>query len=294
MAQTTDNKATISFKKLQGKAHTDDAKAIGNEAVENRVNVHGSNVWSNTIDSTPATAVSAGVAEFINDAVFVEDVTTNGHSFYLTYPVGHDREGERITTAIPPSYGSGYEIAVKLVGGATLAVGDARNWVYDYENGYYWQQDSSATPDPDIADLYVYVGETVSDTLTNVQVPGRFTFTIQSGGSWDNATVPVYQVGETYPIQITKVKATVIGSATPQLTFNLEERNDGSLNSAGTDIMASDLTATATGAETTNFANPSQEVLEVNDFLVFTTGASAQSGTVDSITVTVFYNTIIS
>jgi len=294
MAQTDSNKATISFKKLQGKAHTDDAKAIGNEATENRVNVHGTNVWAEAISSTPATAVSAGVAEFVNDAVFVEDVTTNGHSFYLTYPVGHASAGERITTAIPPSYGSSYEIVVKLVGGATLAVGDGRNWVYDYENGYFWQQTAGASPDPDTADVYAYIGDTVRDSLDNATIPGRFTFTIQSGGSWDDAVIPVYQVGETNPIQITKVKATVIGTTTPTLTFNLEERNDGSLNSSGVDILASDLVADADGAESTDFSNPSQEVMEANDFLVFTTAGGAESGTVNSVTCTVYYNTLIS
>ena len=169
--QTDTNKATISFKKLQGKAHTDDTKALGNELYENRINVHSNNVWAEDVDSTPATAVSNGVAELINDAVFVYDHTSNGHSFYLTYPVGNPNAGDRITTAIPPSYGPGYEINIRLAeaigGDFKLYVNDDRGWVYDYENGFFWQQTPNSSPSVATADIYVYIGETAADKFAN-------------------------------------------------------------------------------------------------------------------------------
>ena len=75
----------------------------------------------------------------------------------LQYPAGwagsRGSPGERITQAIPPSFGTGYEIAINVVGGDPLAVLDARNWVYDYQNGIFWQQTASASPDVEFGDL---------------------------------------------------------------------------------------------------------------------------------------------
>jgi len=90
-------------------------------------------------------------------------------------------------------------------------------------------------------------------------------------------------------MRITKVKASTVGISTPTLTFNLEERSYGSVNSAGVEILSSDLVADADGQETTDFANPSQEYIEINDYIVFTTNTSAESGETHSVTVTVFY-----
>ena len=91
MAQTTDNRAIIAFKKLFGKAHTDDAKAIGNEALESYVQTTASQIFAESISSTPATAVTDGVAEVVTNADFVEDVTSNGHAFTLAVSSGMGR-----------------------------------------------------------------------------------------------------------------------------------------------------------------------------------------------------------
>lgn len=115
---------------------------------------------------------------------------------------------------------------------------------------------------------------------------GHFVFTLQAGDSWDDVAVPVFQVHENTTIRITKVVAAVIGVSTPTLTFNLEERSKNQLNSTGTQILTSSLVATATGAETEDFADPSSDQ---TDYIVFTTSTSAQSGTVYSVTVTAYY-----
>jgi hypothetical protein len=77
-----------------------------------------------------------------------------------------------------------------------------------------------------------------------------------------------------------------MGSDTPALAFNLEERAYASLNSAGTDVFASDQTADEDGIEINSFSNAE---IAANAHVVFTTGTSAESGTVDRIHVTVYY-----
>lgn len=183
MAQTTDNKASIAFKALFGKSHTDDAKAIGNEAEPFNLVSHYSKIFAEAIDSNPAQAVTDGVAEQITDADLVEDVTSNGHGFLCKYPTGHGKAGQIIKLAIPPSFGSGYEIAVKDSGGTPIPVLDARNWVYSYNEGVYFQQTPSASPAPAKADLYVYIGDTVQAILdTDVLKTSDIGTTVQA---WD-------------------------------------------------------------------------------------------------------------
>jgi hypothetical protein len=96
----------------------------------------------------------------------------------------------------------------------------------------------------------------------------------------------VYQASKNGSITITEVQATVMGSSTPTLDFNLEERAYGSLGSAGTDVFSSDQTADADGITIDSFNNAG---IAQDAHIVFTTGTSSESGTVDLITITVWY-----
>jgi len=126
--------------------------------------------------------------------------------------------------------------------------------------------------------------QVASSTLARTGI-FQTTFTIYADSSWDNEVVPIWIAPRDTTITIVQVDATVMGTTTPQLTFNIEERTFGSLASAGTDIMA-DLTAPSTGVSTTTFSNAS---IAARAHLVFTTGASAESGTVDLITGVIYY-----
>jgi hypothetical protein len=85
-----------------------------------------------------------------------------------------------------------------------------------------------------------------------------------------------------YAITLTKVTATVLGGTS--IAFNLEERASNALGSAGTDTMTSDLTATATGANTTSFSNAG---VAAYAFLVFT--GSSLNGAVGQVVITIEY-----
>jgi len=113
----------------------------------------------------------------------------------------------------------------------------------------------------------------------------QFTVTIEDNGAWANRTTPIWQAGDV-PITIVEVRHTVIGSSTPTLAFNLEERAYGSLNSAGTDVFSSDQTADGGGEIETSFSNAG---IAADAHLVFDTDAAPEGGSVDAITITVHY-----
>ena len=115
--------------------------------------------------------------------------------------------------------------------------------------------------------------------------PMHITMTIVDDGDWANEAVSIWQAPAA-GVTITSVRAAVVGSSTPTLTYNIEERAYNTINSAGTDIYASDQVADADEEIETAFSN---DAIAANNRLVFTTGAGAESGTVDQITLTIYY-----
>jgi len=164
------NDATLSlvaFKQLQGKSMTDINKGVGNEAEGIKLNIDASSVFVNEIDSTPATAVFLGVAEFVI-ADLTLDVTSNSQAYFATYPIGHPKVGQRIVNAISPSYGSGYE-AKPYAGASPIPINDPIDWIYQYQSGvFYFQDPGSLTGTPTTIELYVYTGDLLSDIVGSI------------------------------------------------------------------------------------------------------------------------------
>jgi len=168
MALTDITLSQIAFKNLSGKSHTDNNKGLGNEAEGIFLNVAGSEVLLDEIDITPANAVSAGVALFVQ-ADLVLDPTSNGHAYFAEWPnplpVGTPAgisPGDRVRTAITPSFGDGYEAKPFDTGASAIPVNDPRDWIYQYNSGVFFQQDVVGSS-PSTIDLYVYIGQRLSD-----------------------------------------------------------------------------------------------------------------------------------
>ena len=115
----------------------------------------------------------------------------------------------------------------------------------------------------------------------------HFVTTIASSGTWGCAEViPIWQAPRGSTVTINEVRATALGTSTPTYTFNIEERAWTSLNSAGTDLFGADQTATSGGVIITGLSN---EGITAGAHLVFTADASADSGTVNYVTVAGYY-----
>lgn len=182
--------AIIAFKNLLGKSNTDATnKSVNNEFEGIGFTITGGNVWIETIDPTPSVAVAANVAVAVSCSTIL-DATSNGHALFAVWPLvaptGTDPKtglaftygtgtlvninaGDRVTGAIPDTFGIGY-LAQPKFGGNAIPVGDQRDWIYQYNSGIFFQEEGSneawggsSYGHPDQIDLYVYIGNTVLD-----------------------------------------------------------------------------------------------------------------------------------
>lgn len=111
-------------------------------------------------------------------------------------------------------------------------------------------------------------------------IPGdtkSLTFTLDTPTATD--VFPMFQIP--YQITINKIWATAKGGTS--ITFNVEKRTASGLNSAGTDVLASDLAATQSGVNSTTFNGSNNAAIPAQTFLVF--AGSALSGTVNQVVV---------
>jgi hypothetical protein len=156
------------FKWIQGKAMTDVAKGAGNEAETVSPQFTANDILFDAIPNVPSTAVSEGVAQFVM-ANLVADPTSNGHAFFAVWPVGLSeypqgvQAGDRVKNALSPRFGVGYE-AKPRAGSNAISVNDARNWIYEYQAGVFFQE-TLVGATPTVIDLWVYVGETLASKL---------------------------------------------------------------------------------------------------------------------------------
>ena len=169
MTLSNDNQTAAVFKTFYGKSHTDDSKGLNNEAEAAAVTTPAAAITGESIDSTPSQAVTDGVAEQLTDCVLVEDATSNGHAFFIQYPVGHGLEGQRVDLIIGAGYGSGYQPVLKDSTKTEIPLGDARDWFVQYESAVVFQQTADASPAPAYLDCYRYIGNTAQDYCDHIE-----------------------------------------------------------------------------------------------------------------------------
>lgn len=222
MAFTDVSQTSVAFKNLLGKSNTDAVgKQLSNEAVPISFNIHASTVFTDSINSTPSVAVAAGVAVFVTADLSL-DGTSNGHAFFAKWPVtppaGTDPKtlapfaygagsltgissGDPINNIISYQYGNAYEAKPYDNTVALIPPGDARNWLFQYQSGVFFQQDNVGNT-PATIRIYVYIGKFLSDggsgsstlaTLTDVAlgsplVDGQVLTYDSISGKWINAT----------------------------------------------------------------------------------------------------------
>lgn len=160
MALSDANKAALAYKNTQGKAHTATNKELGNEEEEFRFIVGSDTVWlSELTDTIDPTLVEQIVANL------VADPTSNGKAYFSYYPVGHPKAGQRLYNTVPHSFSNVYEAVIRAADGTRITEFDARDWVYQYQPGIFFQQTANANPAPATATVYVYKGETLQSLL---------------------------------------------------------------------------------------------------------------------------------
>ena len=170
------------FKKLTGRAHTDNNKDPAAEALASQVIVHADEIMVDTVSSDPAVAVAAGVVEKVEFDLEL-DVTSNNHGWRCKFPAtytGHFGAGAQgkylyeYTWGIPQSFNSnlvtvpddtgGYAVRIED-NGAHVAEPSADDYFFDYFAGILTSEDDMGLGSTGTAVFYIYTGDTVQDDI---------------------------------------------------------------------------------------------------------------------------------
>ena len=191
------SKINASFKKLLGKAHTDNAKEVGNEAKFSFVQAAAGTTFGQDIPPVPNKTslydTTSGIVEWVRLEA-VPDASANGHAFILKLPSAY-QSGTSNTKAgtspwldstalsdtsgkiqiVPPLFGLDYEAKPYRGGTATqgsgtlVPPGDVIDWSLDYANGVLFQENDPDTSPSDITyvECFVYIGDMVTDAVSS-------------------------------------------------------------------------------------------------------------------------------
>ena len=290
MALTNQTKIDKSFRALINKEFTTTAKAFYEEFGANTININTSEVWNQSVSSTPATAVSAGVARYLEDFTLSPLVGFTTSVFYLvsgsgfttgsTVNRGTINESLLQRNLISDKYGADYAVVLKDNTGDIVPATDNIDWVFDYQTGILSIQDpgEGSYSTPYKVSVYQYVG-TFLDSAESVN-----TGSLMKTGSVAGDTLTFTKGdGSTFNLQVaggsspggsdTQVQFNSGGSAlggSPRFTFNSTGLTRLSGSFQITSSTASDIFLVKSG---------SIEVAKVNNDGVFVLGEMAETPT---------------
>jgi len=182
------------FKESQDRRMTSINKAFYEEEPRNLRVILGNEVWLDSVDSTPATAVSQGIA-FKCAGWLIEDTSVANEQAW--YSSGSRYAGGYWKRWIPPKCGQGYTIKIYKSGsggsgpGTELGTTDVSDWVFDYQEGTLWFQDAPGYANPYYISGYRYSGTlTTKSALNSLYKSANATFSITGARdiqTWNSA-----------------------------------------------------------------------------------------------------------
>jgi hypothetical protein len=144
-----------SFKILVSRRTTSSNKAYYEEYGDNTINVHLDTVWSQSISSDPATAVSQGVAEQKTLLTLTEDVSVGSQQSYYAQV-----DGTRLKDWISDKYGDDYKIHLYQNSGSEIFPTDVSQWFFDNPTGILtFDADTGSFTKPFKVSGYRYIGQ---------------------------------------------------------------------------------------------------------------------------------------
>jgi hypothetical protein len=175
MALTDSRKLDKSFKTLINKEFGSTAKASYEEFGANTINVNSSEVWGDSISSTPATAVSAGVARVLTTFTLspVEGYTTSifhvvsGSAFTPGTTINRATVDTTLLQRnfISDKYGVDYKARLFDNSGNEIFETDAIDWYFDYVTGILSIQDPGSYSTPYKMTIYQYTGKNMDTKI---------------------------------------------------------------------------------------------------------------------------------
>jgi hypothetical protein len=231
------NTGAISFKRLSGKAHTQQGFGVSEESIPSTIASNTSTVFAQKLNPIPATsgltslyATDGKVQKVRFEVDIIPDTligTNQSQGYRLKLPVGWNASGALypkfvagtyLYTAlgklqiVPPLYGTvkpdgSNEYDPKLLqtnGSTEIAKFDPINWILDFYNGILFVQDPPAGYDisvsrPGFVEAYLYVGKYLDQVIAS-GITGTST-------SWSNILNKPTTFPPTLPIPFTGVTA---------------------------------------------------------------------------------------
>jgi hypothetical protein len=206
MAYDTASLVNFASKILYQRAHTTNLRGIPNESIVSRVQLALKDLIGQTINSSPAVAVAAGLAEFVAARV-VAVGGANGLSYQLAFPpayAGHFGAGaagnpiDDYTVVIPSAYNTSY---VDKTGGhaggyapyierdgVQITEQDASDWLFDPVAGIITAETAQDLDADDEVFVYVYTGYSAAQLVAFAATAGGTSYNPDEDENWD--TVP--------------------------------------------------------------------------------------------------------
>jgi hypothetical protein len=197
MALEDSAKINLALKKIQGKAQTSNQKDVYNESLGSNVSIGAATIFGESIP-TYQSASYYGIVEgkveklrfSVNAIAGTKDDAGLFQGFELKLPddyesnssnpkagTGNYVNGKVLNSTngtlqvIPPSFGNGYTARTFHTSSGTTEITplDERDWVLDYFNGVFFQQDPPSNVDynPVYIDGFLYIGDYVDEKISN-------------------------------------------------------------------------------------------------------------------------------
>tara|TARA_R110000772_G_scaffold78752_1_gene168843 strand:- start:974 stop:4315 length:3342 start_codon:yes stop_codon:yes gene_type:complete len=193
MSFNTTNQLSLSFKTLINKEFTTTAKQFYEEFGANTINTNYTEVWSSDVSSTPATAVSAGIAKQYTNFLLSPLIGFTTSVFYFVSgsvaDMGGLTPGDNINRGtinenllqrnfISTKYGAGYDVVLKQNDGTVVPSTDNSDWFWNYQTGILSVTNPGGHSLPYKLDVYQYEGLFLSQSLGTADGSGIF---VQTG-----------------------------------------------------------------------------------------------------------------
>jgi len=250
MALEDSAKINLALKKIQGKAQTSNQKDVYNESLGSNVSIGADTIFGESIPAYQSASfydIIGGKLEKIRFSVVpiagTKDESGLFQGFELRLPSDYESNSSNTKAGtgnyvngkvlnstngtlqlIPPSFGNGFTVKAYHTSSGTTEITplDERDWVLDYFNGVYFQQDppSNTALNPVYIDGYLYIGDYVDELIAG------------SGGGDASGQGPINA------IQIHTGSGGISGSA--DFTFN---PNNSEVQLSGNLIISGNITA---------------------------------------------------
>ena len=286
MALSNTTKIDKSFRALINKEFSTTSKKFYEEFGANTINTSTSEVWSQVISSTPATAVNDGVARLYTDFVLSPLQGYANEAFYFVSGSGWT-PGDEVNRPlinenllqrnfISSKYGSSYNVILKDNNSTIIEATDAIDWQFDYMTGILNIQDPGAGTysTPYKLTAYQYIGKFASASIGESVKTGSVAGSTLTFEKNDGTTFDLTVAGGSSPggndseIQFNSGGTALGGS--PRFTFDSTGLTRLSGSFQITSSTANDIFLVKSG---------SIEVAKVNNDGVFVLGEMAETPT---------------